>query len=79
MEAKPIEVIMRIDFAASNGTEIVAHTEKVGELIRCEHCTCWTRDRGGKDQPYGYCRVGGKAVTKYKYDYCSSGKRREDG
>lgn len=38
MEAKPIEVIMRIDFSASNGTEIVAHAEKVSELVRCKDC-----------------------------------------
>lgn len=47
MEAKPIEVIMRIDFAASSGTEICAHAEKVQELVRCKEC----KHRGTDDCP----------------------------
>ena len=35
---KPMEVIVKIDFAASNGLEIVAHAEKVSELVRCKDC-----------------------------------------
>lgn len=37
-ELKPMEVIMKIDFSASNGLEIVAHAEKVSELVRCREC-----------------------------------------
>lgn len=37
-ELKPFEVIMKIDFAGSNGIEIVAHAEKVAELVRCGDC-----------------------------------------
>lgn len=37
-EPKPVEVIMRIDFAASKGLEVVAHAEKVQELVRCKDC-----------------------------------------
>lgn len=74
MEApKIVEHIVRVTM---NGDE--AKAEFVGTLVRCEHCTHWTRDRGGKDQPYGYCSIGGKSVTKYEYDYCSSVERRED-
>lgn len=35
---KPFEVIMKINFAGSNGLEIVAHAEKVAELVRCGDC-----------------------------------------
>lgn len=37
-ELKPFEVIMKINFAGSNGLEIVAHAEKVAELVRCGDC-----------------------------------------
>lgn len=37
-ELKPMEVIMRIDFSANNGVEVVAHAEKVQELVRCKDC-----------------------------------------
>lgn len=37
-ELKPIEVIMKIDFAARNGLQIVAHAEKVSKLVRCKDC-----------------------------------------
>ena len=35
---EPIEVIMKIDFVESNGLDIVAHAEKVSELVRCRDC-----------------------------------------
>lgn len=35
---KPIEVIMRIDFVATDGEKICAHAERVQELIRCKDC-----------------------------------------
>lgn len=37
-ELKPMEVIMKIDFAESDGLEITAHAEKVSELVRCRDC-----------------------------------------
>ena len=48
MEAKIIEVIMRIDFASSTGTEIVAHAERVSELVRCKDCKHKPIDTVGK-------------------------------
>lgn len=37
-ELKPMEVIMRIDFAASDKTQVCAHAEKIQELVRCQDC-----------------------------------------
>lgn len=37
-ELKPFEVIMRIDYAASKGPEVVAHAKKVQDLVRCGEC-----------------------------------------
>ena len=37
-ELKPFEVIMRIDYAASKGPEVVVHAERVQELVRCKEC-----------------------------------------
>lgn len=42
-ELKPFEVIMRIDFAASDKKQICAHAEKVQELVRCKDCYWWDR------------------------------------
>lgn len=69
MKAKPIEVIMRIDFAASKGPEIVAHAEKVQELVRCKDCKHRDVENGlckGRGWPMqlvpddGFCDKGGK-------------------
>ena len=64
MKPENLEVIMRIDFSATDGTQIVAHAEKVQDLVRCgeckhykrhdKRCTAW--DHGvGTD---GYCYKG---------------------
>lgn len=74
-ELKPLEVIMRIDFAASKGPEVVAHAEAVQELVRCRDCrhnynTCVN---SGINEPKCY-------FTDYKLtesDFCSRGVRRE--
>lgn len=68
MEVKPIEVIMRIDFAASDGKQIVAHAEKVQELIRCGAC------RYAVD----CCRTI-RSEGRRPDDFCSMGKRKEVG
>ena len=64
MEAKPIEVIMRIDFAASKGPEIIAHAEKVQELIRCGACrydeVCCRTIRSEGRRPDDFCSMGKK-------------------
>lgn len=73
MEAKPIEVIMRIDFAASTGTEIVAHAEKVQELIRCSECIY---QQGDKRIPRDLnCYLDGRDAPEH--GFCWLGKRRE--
>lgn len=45
-ELKPFEVIMRIDFAASKGLEVVEHAEKVQELVRCKDCKYYVEEVG---------------------------------
>jgi len=71
MQAKPIEVIMRIDFSASNGTEIVAHACKVSELVRCKDC----KYNSSKGEWVNCNRV----VTWWHCpdDYCSRAERKE--
>jgi len=70
MQAKPIEVIMRIDFSASNGTEIMAHAEKVSELVRCKDCK-YNPSKG----EWIHCnRVG---LWNCPDDYCSRAERKE--
>jgi len=70
MQAKPIEVIMRIDFAASNGTEIMAHAEKVSELVRCKDC----KYNSSKGEWIHCDRL---AWWNSPDDYCSKGERKE--
>ena len=41
-ELKPFELIMRVDFAMTDGKEVIAHAEKVKELIRCRNCRYFT-------------------------------------
>lgn len=37
-ELKPFEVIVKIDFGASDGVVAVAHAQKVSKLVRCGEC-----------------------------------------
>lgn len=78
MEAKPIEVIMRIDFSASNGTEILAHAEKVSELVRCKDCRY--NDDGNCDVICETLAGDLIGVTLRCSDdfYCAYGRRRYD-
>lgn len=75
MEAKPIEVIMRIDFAATTGTEIVAHAEKISELVRCKDCKYY-------NHRHHYCDgIGywfGLEDEWSDNGFCYKGERRED-
>ena len=73
MDEKPIEVIMRIDFSASNGTEIVAHAEKVSELIRCKDCKHCVYEEPGM----AYCN---NIIGSWTSDdfFCKDGERKED-
>lgn len=72
MEANPIEVIMRIDFASSSGTEIVAHAEKVSNIVRCRDCEYYTAE----DK---WCRRLGLCGAFNEDGFCSYGERRDDG
>ena len=71
-ELKPMEVIMWIDFVASDGEQICAHAEKVQELIRCKDCK-WFGEIG--------CAIGVVDDTDKptENDYCSFAERRTDG
>lgn len=56
-EVKPVEVVMRIDFVASDGEQICAHAEKVQELIRCGECKHWRQQTNYAGAPlsFGFC------------------------
>lgn len=64
-ELKPMEVIMRIDFVASDGEQMCAHAEKVQELIRCReckhrypsYCDVWSKYGTIQTSPDGYCHM----------------------
>lgn len=71
-ELKPTEVIMRIDFSASNGVEVVAHAEKVQELVRCKECKYYCEAERMCNDTNGFDRYWKPT------DYCSYGERRED-
>ena len=69
-ELKPMEVIMKIDFVASNGLEVVAHAERVSELVRCKDCKHYNPyENDGAD---GVCKLHTWLVTDE--DFCSDAK-----
>ena len=72
-ELKPMEVIMRIDFVASDGEQICAHAEKVQELIRCRDCKYYNDEEHLCNDLMGFGRYWEEG------DYCSFAKRRTDG
>lgn len=65
-ELKPFEVIMRIDYAASKGPEVVAHAEKVQELVRCVDCK-W-------NMSCGY--ISARSFKEWKDWFCADGERK---
>lgn len=69
---KPVEVIMKIDFAASNGPDIVAHAEKVSELVRCRDCRYFYN---GNDEKCCTSHRGLVAIDEN--GFCCRAKRRE--
>ena len=75
MKSENLEVIMRIDFSATDGTQIVAHAEKVQVLVRCGECKWWRKDSDHT------CRLLGGASPRLVKDFCSRGERKgeEDG
>lgn len=77
-ELKPMEVIMRIDFVASDGEQICAHAEKVQELIRCKDCKwCVEHYDTRGNVPYWRCKNwdGGTEAD----GFCHEAERRTDG
>ena len=78
---EPIEVIMKIDFAASNGLDIVAHAEKVSELVRCRDCYAYRRDpelaKAADLDPEQYCAL---LRCEFQSDgFCFYGRRADNG
>ena len=79
-ELKPLEAIMRIDFTASDGSRIVAHAERVQELVRCKDCKWYEinelkRD-GTEDRRFkpSVCMLAGQ--RRGPMHYCADGERR---
>ena len=70
-ELKPKEVIIKIDFAASKGLEIVANVEEVSELVRCKDCEHYNPN--SMEWP---CDCVGGLADPVEDDYCSYGERR---
>lgn len=75
-ELKPMEVIMRIDFSANNGVEVVAHAEKVQELVRCKDCVHYWKNhlKAEVDDAVAVCLASPRDDA-----FCSEGERRDDG
>lgn len=76
-ELKPMEVIMRIDFAASDKTQVCAHAEKIQELVRCQDCRWWERDYQPRYHPDERpCNIVGMGTPPDWF--CADGERRDD-
>lgn len=79
-ELKPMEVIMRIDFVASDREQICAHAEKVQELIRCKDCEWFRKEYGWNCIEYTVCGVSPTHhPIRREEDFCSMAERRTDG
>ena len=74
-ELKPFEVIMRIDYAASKGPEVVAHAERVQELVRCRDCKHRDPEDKGCDCA-GHEMVMGGIIPMPDNWFCADGERR---
>lgn len=69
-ELKPMEVIMRIDFVASDREQICAHAERVQELIRCKDCKFY--------KGLAVCMIHGEKCGGTNY-FCAWAERKTDG
>lgn len=77
-ELKPFEVIMRIDFAASDKKQICAHAEKVQELVRCKDCIhAKEMTQYGCSECVRHCEKL-KIVTSPDW-FCAEGRRKDEG
>ena len=72
-ELKPMEVIMRIDFVASDKVQVCAHAERVQELIRCGECKYYNGEEHLCNDLMGFGRYWEES------DFCSYAERRNDG
>lgn len=81
-ELKPMEVIMRIDFAGTDGKQICAHAEKVQELVRCKDCRWYEiyqlKKDGTDDRRYNpsYC-----TLLRHNFTpdwFCADGEKRDE-
>ena len=77
---EPMDVIMKLNFAGSNGLQIVAHAEKVSELVRCRDCYAYRKDpelaKAADLDPEQYC-----ALLRCEFGpdgFCSYGRRADN-
>lgn len=81
-ELKPFEVIMRIDFAASDKEQVCVHAEKVQELVRCKDCKWYEiyqlKKDGTDDRRYKPSYCVNLAFHAQPDWYCADGERRRE-
>jgi len=70
-ELKQMEVIMRIDFAMSDGEQVAVHAEKVQELVRCSDC------KHNPETAWFGCPMAG-TKRRSDEDFCSFGEREDN-
>ena len=77
---KPFEVIMRIDYTASKGPEVMCHAEKVQDLVRCRECKYWSEVDTSDSLRYGQCDRPGSAIRGNCFIreswFCADGERK---
>lgn len=72
-ELKPVEYIMRLDYGAKKGPEVVIRAEPIQELVRCRDCKYYVA--GSTRMECSFMRF----YVAYPGDYCSRGERRTEG
>lgn len=78
---EPMEVIIKLNFAESNGPGIAAYVEKVSELVRCRDCYAYRRDpelaKAAYLDPEQYCAL---LRCEFPSDgFCFYGRRDDNG
>lgn len=71
-ELKPVEYIMRLDYGAQNGPEVIIHAKAVQRLVRCKDC------RYSEIQNGVLCCDTLGAWNISEDGFCSFGERRDD-
>ena len=72
-ELKPIEYIMRLDYGAQKGPEVVIHAQGIQRLVRCRECRYF---HNGYDEKC--CINHSGVVVTDENGFCHHGKRRDD-